>query len=109
MKDSYEIIGDAVREYWKKECFAVPVIVFFSQKYSHEKEWEHCEELVMCHSDTDFEHVEFLSDFCEGQTDVANIHIKELDKVTDFYYNVNYKDADNYTNKFGELRRIIYE
>lgn len=96
MKDSYDIIGNAVREYWKQEGFATDVIVFFFQKYSHEKEWEHCQELVMCHSDSDFEHVEFLSDFCEGQTQVKNIHIMKLDKVTDFYYNLMYKHIDVY-------------
>lgn len=96
MRDSYQIIGDAVREYWKQEGFATDVIVFFYQKYSNDKRWEHCQELVMCHSDTDFEHVEFLSDFCEGQTQVKNIHIMKLDKVTDFYYNLMYKHIDVY-------------
>lgn len=86
MKTSYEIIGDAVREYWKRECFSEPVIVFFSQKYSDDKQWEQCQELVMCNSPEDFENVTFLSDFCEGQTEVANIHIVELDTVIDFYY-----------------------
>lgn len=95
VRDSYEIIADAVREFWKQECFASEVIVFFFQKYSNEKEWEHCQELVMCESPEDLEHVIFLSDFCEGQTDVANIHIKELEKVTEFYYNSGYKHVDD--------------
>lgn len=86
MKDSYEIIGDAVREYWKREGFAEEVIVFFDQKYTEDKQWEHCQELVMCESPSDFENVTFLFDFCEGQTEVANIHIKTLSEVTDFYY-----------------------
>ena len=85
-RDSYEIIGDIVREYWKQECFAENVIVFFDQKYSDDKQWEHCEELVMCNSPSDFENVIFLSDFCEGQTEVNNIHIKNLEEVTAYYY-----------------------
>lgn len=85
-RDSYEIIGDAVREFWKHECFAEDVIVFFDQKYSDDKQWEHCEELVMCNSPSDFENVTFLSDFCEGQTEVDNIHIKTLEEVTNYYY-----------------------
>lgn len=91
MKDSYEIIADAVRDFWKQQGFVTDVIVFFFQKYSNEKKWEHCKELVMCQSDTDFEHVEFLSDFCEGQTDVEHIHIVELEEVTEYYYDSNYK------------------
>jgi hypothetical protein len=49
----------------------------------------------MCNSPENFEQVIFLSDFCEGQTDVKNIHIVELDKVTDFYYNLHYKQEEN--------------
>lgn len=98
MKDSYNIIGDAVRNFWKQEGFATNVIVFFSQKYSDDKQWEQCQELAMCNSDTDFENVIFLSDFCEGQTEVANIHIVELDNVTDFYY----KEIIN--KKYGESK-----
>lgn len=113
MKDSYEIIANVVREFWKQGCYATDVIVFFNQKYSNDKKWEHCQELVMCHSDTDFEHVDFLSDFCEGQTEVNNIHIVELEKVTDFYYkeiytnnhwlkvnNPNYSTFDNYSGVY---------
>lgn len=98
MKDSYKIIGDAVREFWKQEVFAEDVIVFFYQKYSNDKQWEQCQELAMCNSPEDFEHVTFLSDFCEGQTDVKNIHIKTLEEVTNFYYNSNYKQKES-----GEL------
>lgn len=96
MRDSYQIIADAVRDFWNQKGYATDVIVFFFQKYSNEKKWEHCKELVIANSDTYFDNVEFLSDFCEGQTDVANIHIKELDKVTDFYYNSTYKHVDDY-------------
>lgn len=103
MKDSYEIIGDAVREFWKQEGFADNVIVFFNQKYSNEKEWKHCQELVMCNSDTDFENVTFLFDFCEGQTEVSNIHIKTLEDVVNFYYNLIYKNGDMRRNKKREV------
>lgn len=95
VRDSYDIIADAVRDFWKQQGFATDVIVFFFQKYSNEKKWEHCKELVIANSDTDFDNVEFLSDFCEGQTDVANIHIKELEQVTEFYYNSGYKFVDD--------------
>ena len=98
MEDSYKIIGDAVRDFWKKEGFAEDVIVFFDQKYSNDKQWEQCQELVMCNSDTDFKNVNFLYDFCEGQTDVTNIHIKTLEEVTDFYYNLIYKQEDDRKN-----------
>lgn len=91
MKDSYEIIADAVRAFWKKECFAMDVIVFFDQKYSNDKEWEHRAELVMCNSDSDLNKVIFLYDFCEGQTEVEHIHIVELEEVTEYYYDSNYK------------------
>lgn len=97
VRDSYDIIADAVRDFWKQQGFATDVIVFFFQKYSTEKKWEHCEELAMCHSDTDFECVEFLSDFCEGQTQVRNIHIVPLDNISQFYYNSIFKHIDTFT------------
>lgn len=99
MRNSYEIIRDAVREFWERQGYAEEVIVFFFQKYLHEKQWERCQVLVMCNSPDDLEHVIFLSDFCEGQRDVANIHIKELDAVTNFYYNSSYKHIDDYINR----------
>ena len=82
--DSYKIVADAVRAFWV-EHGPRDVIAFFYQKYEWEKEWEWCEELVESYSDSDFETVTFLCDFCEGQTCVKDITIVPLYEVTDFY------------------------
>ena len=88
MKDSYDIIAEQVREFWKEESFLpVDVIVFFEQKYEHEKdnEWDCMMELVECNGSNDYESVTFLNDFCEGQTCVRNIKIVPLIDVCEFY------------------------
>ena len=36
-------------------------------------------------SDSDYEDMEFEIDFCEGQTDVKDIHIVSLREVMEFY------------------------
>lgn len=81
---SYDIIEEAVKAYWQ-DTYPQDVIAFFHQKYSWEKEWEWCEELVECHGCDDYEHMTFLTDFCEGQTDVKDIVIVPLREVTAFY------------------------
>lgn len=83
-KNSYDYIADAVRTYWKN-TFPQDVVVFFQQKYSCDDEWECHEEVVFCESDSDYETVSFLSDFCEGQTCVENIIIVPLYKVLEYY------------------------
>lgn len=84
MKDSYDIIEAAVKEYWKKHL-PIDVVVFFYQKYEHDNNWEWCEELVESHSDSDYENMTFLNDFCEGQTCVKDITIVPLWEVTKYY------------------------
>lgn len=74
--DSYEIVGKAVREFWKK-THPQDVFAFFYQKYDFESdaEWEWCEELIECKSDIDYDSVCFQYDFCEGQTCVKDLEI----------------------------------
>ena len=83
-KNSYDYITDAVRTYWKN-TFPQDVVAFFQQKYSYENKWERCEEVVFCKSDSDYETVSFLDDFCEGQTCIKNITIVPLSEVTGYY------------------------
>lgn len=85
MKNSYDVIANKIREYWKNN-FPQDVIVFFEQKYSYDTTWEVHQELVECESDTDYESVTFLNDFCEGQTQIRNIKIVPLSIVTQYYY-----------------------
>ena len=86
MTNSYEIIENAVKEYWQ-EHYPCDVIAFFHQKYDYQDDskWEWCEELVECHGSGDYEGMTFLDDFCEGQTCVKNITIVPLSDVTGFY------------------------
>lgn len=82
-RDSYDIVGEAVVEYWKAN-YPCDVIAFFYQKYEHEKNLEWCEELVHSCSSMNYD-LEFASDFCEGQTCVSSINIVPLSDVTEFY------------------------
>ena len=82
---SDDIITNAVTEYWNKNGFPDDVIAFFKQKYEFERNYEQRAELCMCEASDDYETVIFLFDFCEGQTDVTDIHIVSLSDVTDFY------------------------
>lgn len=83
-KDSYDFVEEAVRKYWE-DTYPQDVIVFFYQKYDYENEWDWHEELVMCGGSSDWETVEFLRDFCEGQTCVKNIAVVPLSEVTSYY------------------------
>lgn len=92
-RDSYDIIADAVREYWKLN-YPCDVVAFFFQKYEHERdnEWEWCEEVITCtSSNIDRAEIEFLNDFCEGQTCVKDIHIVPLYEVTGYYTKHNFE------------------
>lgn len=82
--NSYEIVGEAVRKFWRKND-PQNVIAFFYQKYDYEDSWEWCEELVECHGYDDYEHMEFFYDFCEGQTCVKDLIIVPLSDVTRLY------------------------
>lgn len=84
--DSYDIIASAVKAYWQKSHFPRDVVVYFWQKYDHEEDWEWCGEVVFCHSDTDYDNLSFLNDFCEGQTCVDIIEIVPLTEVIHQYY-----------------------
>ena len=83
--DSYDVIAGAVKDYWKVN-YPQDVVAFFQQKYSWDDKWERCEELVACHGIADYENMTFLSDFCEGQTEVKDVVIIPLREVTAFYY-----------------------
>lgn len=92
MKNSYDIIEEAVREYYKHN-FQQDVIVYFYQKYEHESKWRWHGELVEVASDfEDPEEVEltFLNDFCEGETCVKDIQIIPLSEVIEKYYDDMY-------------------
>lgn len=83
--DSYDVIAEAVKDYWKAN-YPQDVVAFFQQKYSWDDKWERCEELVECHESNNYENMTFLSDFCEGQTEVKDVVIIPLREVTAFYY-----------------------
>ena len=83
-RNSYDIVGDAVKEYWCKN-FPQDVVVFFEQKYEYDTCWERMEELVESWSDSDYDNMTFLNDFCEGQTDVIIHSIVPLHEVLLLY------------------------
>ena len=68
---------------------------FFQQKYSWDDKWERCEELVEYHGSDDYENMTFLSDFCEGQTEVKDVVIIPLREVTAFYYKRKIENPEN--------------
>lgn len=83
--DSCDAIANAVLDFWK-DNYPQDVVAFFQQKYSWDDKWDRCEELVECHGCDDYENMTFLSDFCEGQTEVKDVVIVPLREVTAFYY-----------------------
>lgn len=85
-KDSYDIIAEEVKKFWKSS-FPQEVIAFFQQKYEFEndEEWEDHSELVECEGSDCYDTTIFLNDFCEGQTCVKNIKIVPLDEILEFY------------------------
>lgn len=92
-RDSYDIIGDAVHEYWR-ENYPCDVVAFFWQKYDFEPDtqWQWCEEVITCtSSNIDRAGIEFLDDFCEGQTCVKDVRIVPLSDVTEFYTKHNFE------------------
>lgn len=93
-KDSYEIVADEIRKFWRK-TYPQTVIAFFDQKYDYESKWEQLNELAFPISDSDYKNVEYQYDFCEGQTDVRNIHIVSLEEVSEFYRKHNIKERDS--------------
>lgn len=84
MMDSYDIVAEAVRKFWRENC-PQPVIAFFYQKYDYDNKWEWREEIIECESSYNYDMVIFQMDFCEGQEDVKDLTIVSLDEVIDFY------------------------
>lgn len=95
-KNSYEIVADEIRKFWRK-TYPQTVIAFFDQKYDYESEseWEQHNELVSPIGDYDYKNMEFECDFCEGQTDVKDVHIASLREVMEFYRKHNIKERDS--------------
>lgn len=82
--NAYDIISDHVKKYWD-ENFPIDVIVFFKMKYDYEHCYTYYEELVECEAFDDYEHMTFLYDFCEGQTDCIVEKIIPLYEVVKYY------------------------
>lgn len=83
-----DIIADAVRKYWAEESQCPePVVVYFYQKYDFDGDdkWMSHAEYVSPFSSDDFNTVIFEDDFCEGQSDVKDIHIVSAEEVIDCY------------------------
>lgn len=97
--DSYDVIAEIVKDYWKVN-YPQDVVAFFQQKYSWDDKWERCEELVECHGSDDYENMTFLSDFCEGQTEVKDVVIIPLREITAFYYKrkIENHESEPHTN-----------
>lgn len=92
-RNSYDIVADEIIKFWKK-TYPQIVIAFFDQKYDYESRWEQHNELAFPVGDWDYENMEYQYDFCEGQTDVRNIHIASLEEVTEFYRRHHIKEYD---------------
>ena len=84
--DAYDIVGDAVRNFWHQIGHPCDCIAFFDMRYDWDNRWDRCRELITCNGSTDFDTVIFECDFCEGQTVVDNLCIVPLDEVTDYYW-----------------------
>lgn len=100
--DSYDIIADKVRSFWK-ETYPQDVIAFFFQKYDFESEWqwEYCEELASPNSSDDYETVIFETDFCEGQTEVTDVKIVSLEEIIQFYRD-NFREENSNGQTYGD-------
>ena len=95
---SYDIVEKAVRDYWDEHGYQDDMVAFFWQKYEFEsdKEWRFMTEVVFaCGQGT----MEFLSDFCEGETCVKNLTVVPLDTVLEYYSKNNHLDLLEYYNK----------
>ena len=88
-RNSYDIIGEEVLKFWDKN-YPADVVAFFEQKYSFENDskWRAHEELVECTGNPlpkDKSPMVFLNDFCEGESDVRNVHIVMLSDLLEEY------------------------
>lgn len=82
---SQDILADQVRKYWKETGYSHDVVCYFKQKYSRDEKWDICYTIAECESSSDFNKIIFFDDFCEGQEDIKDIHIVDLEKVLDYY------------------------
>lgn len=81
--NSYDIVANEVKRYWNELADKnLPVdnfyIVHFYQKYEWSDKWEECTEIIECQ---DGHHVDFMMDFCEGQTQVKDLCIYTLYQI----------------------------
>lgn len=85
MLTSDDIVGKAVSEYWDEHGYQGDMVAFFYQKYEFEsdKEWRFMTEVVL---NDGRGNIEFLSDFCEGETCVKNLTLVPLDTVLEYYW-----------------------
>lgn len=84
---SYDIVGKAVRSYWDEHGYQDDMVAFFYQKYEFEsdKDWVFMAEVVLTDGHGN---IEFLSDFCEGETCVKNLTVVPLDTVLEHYSDI---------------------
>lgn len=84
---SYDIVGKAVSEYWDKHGYQGDMVAFFYQKYEFDsdKDWRFMSEVVLADGHGN---MEFLSDFCEGETCVKNLTLVPLDTVLEHYSDI---------------------
>lgn len=83
MNNSYDIIADEVKRYWNylaDHDLQVDVfyIAHFYQKYEKSDKWEECTEIIECQ---DGHNVNFMMDFCEGQTQVKDLRVYALYQI----------------------------
>ena len=95
MKYSDDIVAEAVEAYYKEHEYLWAfsntkyLVATFYQKYANENTWHSEVDLVVYNCATDI--VIFDNDFCEGQTDVKNVKIHDLDDVLEYFKN-NFKE-----------------
>ena len=58
---------------------------YFKMKYEHEYNYTNYEELVECEAFDDYEHMTFLNDFCEGQSDCIVEKVISLYELAKYY------------------------
>ena len=82
---SQDVLAEQVKKYWGKIGYPHDVVCYFKQKYSRDEEWDTCYTIAECESSFNFDTIIFSDDFCEGQEDIKDIHIVDLEKVLDYY------------------------
>lgn len=81
--DTYELVGNGICKFYEE--YGLPdttyVVCFFEQKYTFEEDWDKEIELAYIKNGD----VYFDTDFCEGQTEMRNLVIKELYEILNDY------------------------